>query len=119
MFFDSLSTEAGRVAVSNFGHELRTEFRSQRRWLAPVAGYDDVNDAERLRHDPAMHWIVGGKAAHLRFVMEAILRRVRRRTHFSFPGDAVCLWPMRLPLRANDEEKTPGRHISRACPQLA
>ena len=28
-----------------------------------VAGYEDVNDAERLRHDPAMHWIVGGKAA--------------------------------------------------------
>jgi hypothetical protein len=22
-----------------------------------------VNDAERLRHDPAMRWIVGGKAA--------------------------------------------------------
>lgn len=29
-----------------------------------LAGYDDVNDAERLRHDPAMRWIVGGKAAH-------------------------------------------------------
>jgi hypothetical protein len=27
------------------------------------AGYEDVNDAERLRHDPAMRWIVGGKAA--------------------------------------------------------
>src|SRR6195256_5294103 len=29
-----------------------------------LARYDDVNDAERLRHDPAMRWIVGGKAAH-------------------------------------------------------
>src|SRR6516225_5531997 len=28
-----------------------------------VAGYEDVNDRERLRHDPAMRWIVGGKAA--------------------------------------------------------
>src|ERR1700722_7704880 len=28
-----------------------------------MAGYEDVNDAERLRHDPAMRWIVGGKAA--------------------------------------------------------
>ena len=28
-----------------------------------LAKYEDVNDAERLRHDPAMHWIVGGKAA--------------------------------------------------------
>ena len=29
-----------------------------------LAGYEEVNDAERLRHDPAMRWIVGGKAAH-------------------------------------------------------
>src|ERR1700675_3435466 len=28
-----------------------------------LAGYEDVNDAQRLRHDPAMRWIVGGKAA--------------------------------------------------------
>jgi Transposase DDE domain group 1 len=28
-----------------------------------LAGYEDVNDAERLRHDPAMCWIVGGKAS--------------------------------------------------------
>lgn len=27
-----------------------------------LAGYEDVNAAERLRHDPAMRWIVGGKA---------------------------------------------------------
>ena len=28
-----------------------------------LAGYEDVNDAERLRlrHDPAVRWIVGGK----------------------------------------------------------
>jgi Transposase DDE domain group 1 len=31
-----------------------------------LAGYEDVNDAERLRHDPAMRWIVGGKASHSR-----------------------------------------------------
>src|SRR3984893_7799167 len=28
-----------------------------------LAGFEDVNDAERLRHDPAMRWIVGGNAA--------------------------------------------------------
>jgi Transposase DDE domain group 1 len=28
-----------------------------------LAGYEDVNDAERLRQDPAMRWIVGGTAA--------------------------------------------------------
>ena len=27
-----------------------------------LAGYEDVNDAERLRHDPAMRWVVGGRA---------------------------------------------------------
>jgi Transposase DDE domain group 1 len=28
-----------------------------------LAGYEDVNDAGRLRHDPAMRWIIGGTAA--------------------------------------------------------
>lgn len=27
-----------------------------------LAGYEDVDDAERLRHDQTMPWIVGGKA---------------------------------------------------------
>jgi hypothetical protein len=27
-----------------------------------LAGYEDVNDALRLRHDPAMRWLIGGKA---------------------------------------------------------
>ncbi len=27
-----------------------------------LAGYEDVNDADRLGQDPAMRWIVGGKA---------------------------------------------------------
>ena len=31
---------------------------AQRAAGKPVAGYEDVNDAERLRHDPAMRWIV-------------------------------------------------------------
>ena len=31
-----------------------------------LAGYEDVNHAQRLRHDPAMRWIVGGKAAQVR-----------------------------------------------------
>src|ERR1700681_3081743 len=29
-----------------------------------LAGYEDVNDALRLRHDPAMRWIIGGKATN-------------------------------------------------------
>src|SRR5262245_58921716 len=35
---------------------------SDSRYLVALHGYEDVNDAERLRHDPAMRWIVGGKA---------------------------------------------------------
>ena len=27
-----------------------------------LGGYEDVNDADRLGCDPAMRWIVGGKA---------------------------------------------------------
>jgi len=36
---------------------------SDSRYLVAFAGHEDVNDAERLRHDPVMRWIVGGKAA--------------------------------------------------------
>ena len=63
-----------------------------------LAGYEDVNDAERLRHDPAMRWIVGGKAAQgcaaspsqmgrfgksreVRRCREPLSSRVRRRVH--------------------------------------
>ncbi len=28
-----------------------------------LGGYEDVNDADRLGRDPAMRWIVGGRAA--------------------------------------------------------
>ena len=28
-----------------------------------VANYEDVNVAERLRHDPTMRWIIGGRVA--------------------------------------------------------
>ena len=33
------------------------------RCLVVSLDIEDVNDAERLRHDPAMRWIVGGQAA--------------------------------------------------------
>jgi hypothetical protein len=46
----------------NGRHALAGLFRQS--VFGRLAGYEDVNDAERLRHDPAMRWIVGGKAAH-------------------------------------------------------
>jgi DDE family transposase len=45
----------------NGRHALAGLFRQS--VFGRLAGYEDVNDAERVRHDPAMRWIVGGKAA--------------------------------------------------------
>jgi hypothetical protein len=45
----------------NGRHALAGLFRQS--VFGRLAGYEDVNDAERLRHDPAMRWMVGGKAA--------------------------------------------------------
>ena len=43
-----------------------------------LAGYEDVNDADRLRHDPAMRWIVGGKAAQDRAASPSQIGASRR-----------------------------------------
>jgi hypothetical protein len=61
-----LSTMAGETLAdartgSNGRHALVGLLRQS--VFGRLAGYEDVNDAERLRHDPAMRWIVGGKAA--------------------------------------------------------
>jgi Transposase DDE domain group 1 len=45
----------------NGRHALAGLFRQS--VFGRLAGYEDVNDAERLRHDPAIRWMVGGKAA--------------------------------------------------------
>ena len=64
-----LSTMAGDVLADartgrNGRHALVGLLRQS--VFGRLAGYDDVNDAERLRHDPAMRWIVGGKAPRAR-----------------------------------------------------
>src|SRR5271169_2980283 len=45
----------------NGRHALAELFRQS--VFGRLAGYEDVNDADRLRHDPAMRWVVGGKVA--------------------------------------------------------
>jgi len=47
----------------NGRHALAGLFRQS--VFGRLAGYEDVNDAEQLRHYPAMRWIVGGRAAHV------------------------------------------------------
>jgi Transposase DDE domain group 1 len=46
---------------TNGRHSIVAQFRQS--VFGRLAGYEDVNDADRLAHDPAMRWIVGGQAA--------------------------------------------------------
>jgi hypothetical protein len=57
----------------NGRHALAGLFRQS--VFGRLAGYEDVNDAERLRHDPAMRWIVGGKAAQRSAASPSQMRR--------------------------------------------
>ena len=45
---------------ANGRHSLVGQFRQS--VFGRLAGYEDVNDADRLAHDPAMCWVVGGRA---------------------------------------------------------
>jgi len=55
------------VLRRDFDRRLMIQFRGsvvlRQSVFGRLGGYEDVNDADRLRHDPAMRWIVGGKAA--------------------------------------------------------
>ena len=60
-----LTEMAGQVLADsrtgkNNRHTLTAQFRQS--VFGRLAGYENVNDAERLSHDPAMRWIVGGRA---------------------------------------------------------
>lgn len=60
-----LTEMAGQVLADsrtgkNNRHTLTAQFRQS--VFGRLTGYEDVNDADRLGHDPAMRWIVGGRA---------------------------------------------------------
>ena len=44
---------------ANGRHTLVGQFRQS--VFGRLAGYEDVNDADRLAHDPAMRWVVGAR----------------------------------------------------------
>ncbi len=74
-----------------------------------LAGYEDVNDAERLRHDPAVRWIVGGKAAKGRAASPSQMGRFE--THWlAAPGNLRALadlsgyWINRVGGRRSNQE---------------
>src|SRR3954466_1532409 len=59
-----LSETAGEVLTdtrtgAHGRHTLLGEFRQS--VFGRLAGYEDANDADRLAHDPAMRWVVGGQ----------------------------------------------------------
>src|SRR5712691_11602231 len=71
-----------------------------------LAGYEDVNDAERLCHDPAMRWVVGGgaplgRAASAsqmgRFETEWLARPENPATLADLPGDWIGTVHQRRP----------------------
>ena len=60
-----LTSVAGKVfhdsrSGKNGWHGMTGQFRQS--LFGRLGGYEDVNDADRLGRDPAMRWIVGGKA---------------------------------------------------------
>src|SRR5918912_616587 len=64
-----LTEMAGEVLADprtgcNGRHSLVAQFRQA--VFGRLAGYEDVNDAERLAHDPAMRWVIGGRAVMAR-----------------------------------------------------
>src|SRR6516225_8204238 len=57
-------TGADRLADARTGKNARHRLAGLLRQsvFRRLAGYEDVNDAERLRRDPAMRWVVGERA---------------------------------------------------------
>ena len=72
----------------NSRHTLIAQLRQS--VFGRLAGYEDVNDADRLAHDPALRWIVGDRAVtHNADAMGQAARRWHHRRWIS-DGAAPC-----------------------------
>ncbi len=65
--FGLTATAAGRLSDSRTGKNTQHSMTALLRQavLGRLAGYEDTNDADRLRVDPAMRHVVGGRARDL------------------------------------------------------
>jgi len=81
----------------NGRHALAGLFRQS--VFGRLAGYEDVNDAERLRHDPAMRWIVGQSSAEERGFAESdgALRDAMARGAQELRCSCRPVWPVERP----------------------
>ena len=119
-----VTSDAGSLAYRELDHVLELTDRATgifvdtgagknaRRALAglfPQSGFgrgvgdEDVNDAERLRHDPALCWVVGGGAATFSAESPSHIRRFEERglaaeKNLSRPADLSGRWIGRVSL---------------------
>src|SRR3954463_15133191 len=90
----------------NSRHTLMAQLRQS--VFGRLAGYEDVNDAERLAHDPALRWVVGGRAVTQkaastsqmgRFETEVLTQDVNLSALADLPGRWIDRVHARRPVR--------------------
>jgi hypothetical protein len=106
-----LTDVAGEVLADtrtgqNSRHTLIAQLRQS--VFGRLAGYEDVNDADRLGRDPAMRWIVGGRAVTQnaasasqmgRFETEVLVQEANLSALADLPGRWVDVVHARRPVK--------------------
>ncbi len=103
---DLTDTGADRLADARTGKNGRHRLVGMLRQsvFGRLAGYEDVNDAERLCRDPAMRWVVGNRA--ITGFAASASQMGRFETKWLPTGEPCCA---RRPSRPVDRQGKPGR----------